>query len=318
MKGSPEARAEVQRMRVIAAECRAAATRIRLAARPTFCYSVILNEAQRHEALVDGSGFLPAFEALPATDDFCTRVSPHSPCFTVLARLMTPMSMSTHCIEIPVCAPGKFHVAEAEYRYLLRHVWNSRAEYSEVVKIGELTQAKIDQAPGCPLSRDDLLEIRRAVPNRVSKEPDLKTLELPEPPTFVAAREADAALACGLVSEALVTMAEYLDFLVRSPESVAQRGNVRLSVDAWDVLAMLWKLKAFGERRARSLKQAALEDMPKRKNSRKPSTIEKAAQMGFKELKSAGLALARPNVGSWLTPEGRELAQSRWGSRSKK
>jgi hypothetical protein len=316
MKGLPEELAGVQRMRVIAAECRAAATRIRLASNPAFCYTVILNEAQRHEALVDGSGLLPAFEAY-APDDDRRKIDTQDE-LPILARIITPTSTSTHVRMIRICAPMRQQNEEVHNQFLFRQIWNLRAERDQLIELAKRRREMESQMGGAPLTEEEVQEIERGTPGRVSTELDIQTLDGPDFPKFVVAREADAALACGLVSEALVTMAEYLDFLVHSPELIRQRGNVRLSVDAWDVLAMLWKLKAFGERRARSLKQAALEDMPKRKNSRKPSTIEKAAQMGFKELKSAGLALARPNVGSWLTPEGRELAQSRWGSRSTK
>jgi hypothetical protein len=277
---------------------------------------VILNEAQRHEALADGSGLLPAFEAYAPDDDHGEHHAQDE--LQILARIISPISTSTHCRMVRLCAPTREQIQEVRHQFLLRRMWNLLAERDQVTQWAERLIEMASDTGGKPLTMEEAQEMKQGIPGRVSTEWDIQTSDEPDLPKFVVAREADAALACELVNEALVTMAEYLDFLVRSPASVAQRGNVHLSVYALDVLAMLWKLKAFGEGRARPLKQVALEDMPKRKNLRTPSTIEKAAQTGFKELKSAGLALARPNVGSWLTPEGRELAESRWGSRSKK
>ncbi len=302
---------------MIAAECRAAATRIRLAARPAFCYTVIVNEAQRHEALVDGSGFLPAFEAFNPYDDHGVHLVPDRLELQILIRIVTPKSMSTHCTTIGLCKPTEEQIAEVNQLFSLRQRWNRRAAFMHTVDWSKRLRTRLSEIGTQLLSADEFEQIRYETPTRISMEPDLQAPGEVDHPRYAVAREADAAIACSVVSDALVTMAEYVDFLIRSAGLARRHGFEDLSLDARDVLEMLWKLKGFGERSAKPLKQVAPVKMRKRKGRMGPTTIEKAAQMGFKELKSAGFALARQKVGSWLTPEGRELAESAWGSRSK-
>lgn len=334
---------------MIAAECRAAAMRVRLAARPAFCYSVIRSEAQRHEALLEGSSLLPAFEVRTAHDD--TPVGQWKlDQLEILIRIMTPSSTSTHCAMINLRAPTKADLAEIVLQATSRQLWNARAQHAALNAVQAKIQDRIAVLLNVQAARmskraaemgeqateigQEAVTLRQEAAalaesaialgkqgkghDRISSEPDLDPAASTDPPEYVVDREGEAAYACGFVSDALIAMAEHLDFRIRSPELVKPRGISGLDTNAKDVLKMLWTLKAFGEKSSKPLKAIAGRHMPTRNRRKAISTLEREAHKGFAELKERGLALARQNVGSWLTVEGRELAESTWGPKARK
>jgi hypothetical protein len=121
--------------------------------------------------------------------------------------------------------------------------------------------------------------------------------------------EHDLLLLADVIQGALLAMAEHLLYRAnRKPGDSLEFSPSDLTVEARDTLEMLWKLRAFSESSAVSVKRAAPGSLPKRPRRQGVTTIAKAAELGTTELKSAGLVEARQGVGTWLTDEGRRIA----------
>lgn len=113
-----------------------------------------------------------------------------------------------------------------------------------------------------------------------------------------------------IMAEAIVP--EWLDYLSKGASPVAQAP--KLGKQARAVLELLYREKAFDEDHACNLTKRAPTQL-RYESAKSPGTKDKYAKTGAAELKRLRLSEAVPNVGTWLTSEGRALAGSLFGQK---
>ena len=113
-----------------------------------------------------------------------------------------------------------------------------------------------------------------------------------------------------IMAEAIVP--EWLDYLSEDASPVAQAP--KLGKQARAVLELLYREKAFDEAHACNLTKRAPTQL-RYESAKSPDTKDKYAKNGAAELKRLRLSEAVPNVGTWLTSEGRALAESLFGQK---
>lgn len=125
----------------------------------------------------------------------------------------------------------------------------------------------------------------------------------------------DLNVAVDVIQGALLALSDHLahESNRQANSGAAIPAPLELSGDALDVLKMLLAKKAFDSASAVAVKKVAPISMPRRPNRTKDWTYIKAAEAGVRQLRSRGLALATPNVGTWLSDAGALLAKQRFG-----
>ena len=260
-----------------AAECRAAARRVRVAVFEGNPAWALYDEAGRHEEVAATVKLRPAVtisKSLDGSLGFCARF--HSPLGTAeyWGRMSGPrrhpfVTCSTHAAyESGDEVIGPRRKPLVHERPLGGHFTLGR-------------QVQPGSGPTSPLK-----------PSQISKS--------------------DVDVAIALVEGALLSMADTLDHEVHARRVVGDTPQAELSSDALDTLELLLKLKAVDQERAVSVKVVAPHKMRRRKDRKMPSTYVKAAERGAAELKAAGLVVARPRLGTWLSVAGSELARQRF------
>lgn len=127
-----------------------------------------------------------------------------------------------------------------------------------------------------------------------------------KPPTLP--QELTIPMVWSIVVEALIP--EWIDYLSEDAPPVAQAP--KLGKQARAVLELLYRDKAFDEAHACHLTKRAPTQL-KYDSAKSPDTKDKYAKTGAAELKRLKLLDAAPRVGTWLTTEGRALAESLFG-----
>lgn len=107
---------------------------------------------------------------------------------------------------------------------------------------------------------------------------------------------------------------EWIEHLGKVDSSADAVAVPKLGKQARAVLDLLYRDKAFDEAHACKLSRRAPTQL-KYESAKSPDTKDKYAKNGLAELKRLKLAEAVPSVGTWLTPEGRALAESFWGQK---
>lgn len=113
-----------------------------------------------------------------------------------------------------------------------------------------------------------------------------------------------------IMEEAVIP--NWIDYLSEDAPPVAQAPT--LGKQARAVLELLYRDKAFDEDHACNLKKRAPTQL-RYESAKSPETKDKYAKAGAAELKRLKLADAVPNVGTWLTTEGRARAESLFGQK---
>lgn len=270
-----------------AAECRAAARRVRIAVYEANPAWAVYDEAGRHEGVAALAGIPPAISLARSEDgtlEFCARF--HSPLGATEYR-------------------GRLGGRRAAV-VLTCNTHGAHETLDEVVGPRRSAWAHQSPLPAKPLG-GHLAVTRTAVdgPEPTGRKGELLQFLEPDFDVLVAVLEG-----------ALLAMAEFLDFEVHARSSSGGPAALELSLDAVDTLEMLWKLKATDQQRAVSVKRVSATNMRRRQSRRESSTYVKAAERGASELKASGLLVARPRVGTWLNLAGVAVARDRFSRES--
>lgn len=260
----------------VAGECRAAARRLGVVRHERNHLAALLSETDRHEAVVRSIGVEPVFEFKFADADRRGLV-------WFAARYVSPMGDSHYAgfIGGPMTAPQ------------LECDTHGNSVSADALDKGVRSTTPIFEAI-------TNLRLSARVPSsmeRLRLAPD------------------DLQIVVDLVQGALLALSDHLIGVSTPRENPGATAEaLRLDTDALDALQMLWKQRALGESQAVSVKRVAATAMPRRPKRKGPSTYVKAAERGIEQLRSAGLAHARQNVGTWLSEAGVRKARHEFGS----
>lgn len=105
----------------------------------------------------------------------------------------------------------------------------------------------------------------------------------------------------------------WIDHLAEEADIQSEVGSAGLSTYARAVLKLLFKAKAFDEKRACNLTKRAPTDLEST-SAKRPSTRINYAKRGAAELRRCGLAIGHPKVGTYLTPKGQNEAKRLFGA----